>query len=863
MPEIILETGFDDELKSSYLAYAMSVIADRALPDARDGLKPVQRRVLHAMKELGLSSGGAHKKSARIVGETMGKYHPHGDSSIYEAMARMAQNFSLRVPLVDGQGNFGSLDGDSPAAMRYTEVRLAPEGELMHADVDEETVDFVPNFDESLSEPSVLPAALPNLLINGASGIAVGMATNIPPHNPVETLTLLAEYLRDGCSWSVSETASRMPGPDFPTGGEIVGRSGIREMYETGRGKFLLRGKTHIEETKNRNLVVITEIPYGATKSRIVAQIAEKLDEKGVDGIVAVRDESDRTGDRVVVEMYKKTEPKAVEALIHSATQLSGTFGGNLLALVDGAPRTMTLKEVFDSFIGHRREIVRRRTEFRLKRDESRLHIVEGLLKALDILDEIVALIRASKSVAEAKAGLVERFGFSLLQAEAILEMRLSRLVGLEYEALVKERKKLEKAIEEWKGILASSRKLDGVVAGEFDALADRFSKSPLSARRTALLDEEPEKKHGKDSPGQTLLSFEQKSPCVISLDGDGFLRKRDVKRRPRDEEAGSVFVENGLVYALGDDGRFYSRERTSIPDASSKKLLPAREFFGAGEGTSLVLVSPDDHDEALFVFGDGSLKRISLDTLKGDSSRKNTSKTAAPLNERERLLAVLPLKGDGDFEILLCTKFGRMLRIPGEKIPRKGISARGVAGIAVEEEDELVQAVAVPKSKAASSDLFAVAGTSNGRFFRFPLAGVKPSGRGGKGIYVHRGEKTSFGEIRDLVIVGAGDSLIADDGAEIPAENIRLREIGEHTLVSMTELQGVSALSVRRKRGARNGNDTANGDGENETDGYGVQLHRLPAAGDDTPEISGGSDDPEMPGDDGIYSGDDVEDER
>lgn len=849
MPENILETGFDDELKKSYLSYAMSVIADRALPDARDGLKPVQRRVLHAMKELGLSSGGAHKKSARVVGETMGKYHPHGDSSIYEAMARMAQNFSLRVPLVDGQGNFGSLDGDSPAAMRYTEVRLAPEGELMHGDVDEETVDFVPNFDESLTEPSVLPAVLPNLLINGASGIAVGMATNIPPHNPVETLTLLAEYLREGCSWSVSETASRMPGPDFPTGGEIVGTTGIREMYETGRGKFTLRGKTHIEETKNRYLVVVTEIPYGATKSRIVAQIAEKLDEKNVEGIVTVRDESDRTGDRVVVEMQKKTDPKAVEALMHSATQLSGTFGGNLLALAGGAPRTMTLKDIFDCFIGHRREIVRRRTEFRLKRDEARLHIVEGLLKALDILDEIVALIRASKSVAEAKSGLVERFGFSVLQAEAILEMRLSRLVGLEYEALVKEKKKLEKAIAEWKGILASAKKLDSVVAGEFDELAARFAKSPLAARRTSILDEEPEKKRGKDAPGQARLSFEQPTPCVISLDAEGYIRKREMKRRPRDEEEGSVFVTNGIVYALGDDGRFYSRERAGIPDASTKKLLPAQEFFGAGEGVSLVLVSPDDHDEALFVFADGSVKRSSLDTLKGDTSRKNTSKTATPLNEGERLLAVVPLKGDGDFDIMLCTKSGRAIRIPGAKIPLKGTAARGVAGIAVEDEDALVSSVALPSSEAAPDDLFAVVRTSNGRFFRFALSELKSSGRGGKGIYIHRGDKPSFGEVAEIAALSPGDSLIADDGAEITAENVRPRDVGEHTLVSMTEIPGMSRLSVRRRKNGRNGNGGTNGDeGADESvpeqDAGGAPARRLFAENDEGVQISGGSGD-------------------
>ncbi len=805
MSEKILETGFDEELKDSYLSYAMSVITERALPDARDGLKPVQRRILHAMKELSLSPSGAHKKSARVVGETMGKYHPHGDSSIYEAMARMAQPFSLRVPLVDGQGNFGSLDGDSPAAMRYTEVRMAPEGEMMHADVGEETVDFVPNFDESLEEPSVLPSALPNLLINGASGIAVGMATNIPPHNPVETLSLLSEYLKDGCSWSAADTASRMAGPDFPTGGEIVGRSGLREMYETGRGKFTLRGKVHIEETRNRNLVVITEIPYGATKARIVKQIADKLEERGVDGVVTVRDESDRSGDRVVVELQKRADPNAVRALLLSSTQLSGTFGGNMLALVDGAPTTMSLKDVFDCFIRHRREVVRRRTEFRLSRDEARLHIVEGLLKALDLLDEIISLIRSSKTTAEAKSGLVERFGFSALQADAILDMRLGKLVGLERDALVKEEKQLEKSIAEYRAILGSAKKLDSGVGREFDGLAAHFAKGPLADRRTAILDEEPEARRGKDSPGQVRLSFEQPGPCVVSIDGEGYIRKRDVRRRPRDEE-GSAFVTEALVFALGDDGRFYSRERAGIPDASTRKLLSATDFFGAEEGVRLTLISPDMHDTALFVFADGSVKRTSLEAMRGDSTRRNTSKSVASMMEGERLFAAIPLEEEDGMDIVLVSKFGRAIRVPAEKIPFKGVSARGVAGMALEEDDSLAAAFSVPGAKNAPDGLCAVARTSNGLFFRFGLDSLKTSGRGGKGLYIHRGDKPSFGEVVRVAALAPGDGLIADDGTVLPMESVGLREIGEHTLVSMTRLKGVGELRVERARNGGNG---------------------------------------------------------
>ncbi|NLM71522.1 MAG: DNA topoisomerase 4 subunit A [Synergistaceae bacterium] len=805
MSEIILETGFDEELKNSYLSYAMSVITERALPDARDGLKPVQRRILHAMKELALSPSGAHKKSARVVGETMGKYHPHGDSSIYEAMARMAQPFSLRVPLVDGQGNFGSLDGDSPAAMRYTEVRLAAEGEMMHADVDEETVDFVPNFDESLEEPSVLPAVLPNLLINGTSGIAVGMATNIPPHNPVETLSLLSEYLGEGCMWSAAEVASRMPGPDFPTGGEIVGRNGVREMYETGRGKFTLRGKTHIEETKNRNLVVITEIPYGATKSRIVKQIADRLDERGVDGVVAVRDESDRSGDRVVVELHRRVDAEAVRALLLSSTQLSGTFGGNMLALVGGAPATMSLKDVFDCFIGHRREVVRRRTEYRLNRAEARLHIVEGLLKALDLLDEIISLIRSSKTTAEARAGLVERLGFSILQAGAILDMRLGKLVGLEREALAREEKQLRKSIAEYRAILGSEKKLDSVVLREFDGLAAHFAKGPLAARRTAILDEEPEAKRGKDSPGQVRLSFEQPGPCVVSIDGEGYIRKRDVRRRPRDEE-GSAFITEGLVFAIGDDGRFYSRERAGIPDASTRKLVSATEFFGADEGTSLALISPDMHDSALFVFADGSLKRTSLDAMRGETSRRNTSRYVVAMKDGERLFAAVPLREEVVLDAVLLSKLGRAIRIPAGNVPLKGISSRGVSGMALEEDDSLAAALVIPGADAAPEDLHAVVRASNGLFFRFQLGSLRTSRRGGKGLYVHRGERPSFGEVVQAAALSPGDGLVADDGSILPMEDVGLRKTGEHTLVSMTKLDGVGELRPERGRNGGNG---------------------------------------------------------
>lgn len=809
MSERILETGFDEELKKSYLSYAMSVIADRALPDARDGLKPVQRRVLHAMRELGLSSTSSHKKSARVVGETMGKYHPHGDSSIYDAMARMAQSFSLRLPLVDGQGNFGSLDGDSPAAMRYTEARLGKAGELMHADVDEDVVDFVPNFDGSLEEPESLPSAFPNLLVNGSSGIAVGMATNIPPHNPTEILSLAADYMDGGCSMNSSELASSIQGPDFPTGGEIVGRSGLVEMYETGRGKFTLRGKMHIEDAGRRKLLVITEIPYGTTKSRIVAQIAEKLDEKGVEGIIAVRDESDRTGDRVVVEMNGKADVTLAENLIFSATQMETVFGGNIVALVGGKPSYLSLKDALDAYVAHRRSVTKRRTEFRLKRDERRRHIVEGLLLALGNMDEVVAVIRSSTGIPDAKKSLVAKFGFSEEQADAVLEMRLSRLVGLERNSLLKEKRALDSAVSEWNRILSSETALDGTVVSEMRALAAVFASDPLCARRTIVSDDDPEERRKKDSPGQTLLRFERVSPCVVSL-SDGFLRKRDVKRRPTGLRESSVFVSNGAVFAVGLDGRFYSREHAQIPDESSKKLLSAREFFGASTD-DLALVSPDVHDEVVFVFADGSLKRSSFEALKGDGARKNTSRAVVPLLEGETLFAAEPLSGNGDFDVVLTTRSGRAVRISGRDIPRKGAGARGVAGMAIAADDSLATAVFLPgcsTSDERSEPLFLMYGTTSGNMFRFDSSCLGTSGRGSKGTYVHRATETC-GFVESCIVVREGDELVFGDGNSMFVSSMTARGVGVHTAASLSRFPaGVTSFrgAVRRTASANAG---------------------------------------------------------
>jgi DNA gyrase subunit A len=446
-----------EEIKHSYLDYAMSVIVGRALPDVRDGLKPVQRRILYAMMELGLRAGSSYKKSARVVGETMGKYHPHGDSAIYETMVRMAQDFSMRYPLVNGQGNFGSIDGDPAAAMRYTEAKLYEMGELMLADIEEDTVEWGPNFDESLKEPLYLPSLVPNLLVNGSSGIAVGMATNIPPHNLSEVVDALEYMIDSDGNWEFGEIYARLPGPDFPTGGIILGRDGIIDAYRTGRGKVILRGKTVVEDGKRgKTSVIITEIPFMVNKTSLIETIASCVQEKHIDGVADIRDESDRDGLRIVLELQRDGDADLVLRQLYRRTQLQTTFGVINLALVNQHPEELPIADMLSHFLEHRRDVVRRRTQFRLDKALARAHIVEGLVKALDMIDRVIALIRGARTVQEAKDGLISQLGFSETQAQAILDMRLQRLTGLEREKLEAELAALFADIEGYRTILGN-----------------------------------------------------------------------------------------------------------------------------------------------------------------------------------------------------------------------------------------------------------------------------------------------------------------------------------------------------------------------------------------------------------------------
>src|SRR5215218_1230059 len=493
--------NIEDEMKRSYMDYAMSVIIGRALPDARDGLKPAHRRVLYGMKTMGLSATRGYRKCAKIVGEVMGNFHPHGDASIYDTLVRLAQNFNMRYPTVDGQGNFGSIDGDRPAAMRYTEARLKALADDMMTDLDKETVDFIPNYDETTEEPTVLPAPFPNLLVNGSAGIAVGMATNVPPHNLKEVI--------DGCVWLIENThfaaagtrlstadklralIRMIPAPDFPTAGQIVGRQGAVQAYMTGRGSILMRAKSEFESNKkgDRQAIIVTEIPYQVNKAKLIERIADLVREKTIEGISDLRDESDRDGMRIVIELKRGEVPEVVLNNLYKHTPLQSSFGVIMLAIVGGRPKVLTLLELIESFVEFRREVVRRRTEFELRKAEARYHILEGLKIALDHLDEVIKLIRGSKTVAEARDGLMTSFKLSQIQAQAILDMQLQRLTGLERQKILDELMELMKTIERLRAILSSEALLMGVVLGELKAVRDKFGDD----RRTVIIDQSGE----------------------------------------------------------------------------------------------------------------------------------------------------------------------------------------------------------------------------------------------------------------------------------------------------------------------------------------------------------------------------------
>jgi DNA gyrase subunit A len=743
-----------EEIKQSYLSYAMSVIVGRALPDARDGLKPVQRRILYAMMELGLRHNGAHKKSARVVGETMGKYHPHGDSAIYETMVRMAQPWSLRYRLVDGQGNFGSIDGDSAAAMRYTEARLFELGEMMLANIEEDTVDWGPNFDESLQEPLLLPSALPNLLVNGSTGIAVGMATNIPPHNLREVVDALC-YLIDTPAAEVefSEILKRMPGPDFPTGAIILGREGIRDAYRTGRGRVVVRGRMHMEEGKRgRVSVIVTEIPFMVNKTTLIEAMASAVQEKQIDGISDIRDESDREGMRIVLDLSRDGDPELVMRQLYRHTQMQSTFGVINLALVNGYPRELPIIDMLSVFLTHRRNVVRRRTEFRLNKALAREHILEGLVKALDIIDEVIALIRGAQTASAAKEGLVDRLAFSEIQAQAILEMRLQRLTGLEREQLHEELRQILADIKEYRKILGDAGILDGVIRSELAEIGGRFGDD----RRTEIID------NYEEATDEDLIP---ESDIVVVLSRDGFLRRQDLEsytlqgRGGKGRKGAFVHEEDAIamvsvththreLYFFTTRGRVMTLRGHMVPETKTGKGKQIAKLMPLEKDEQVVALYGGELaglNHAFFITRDGVAKRIELSEL-ADSNRPRRVIT---LDEGDEIAQVRLTTGKDD--LLLMTAEAQALRVSEEEFRSMGRSARGVRAMRLAPGDVIISCDVVgrPQEVTAAgvfqngeSHILILSERGVGKRSRFEE--FTPHHRGGAGVRsMHLGPKT------------------------------------------------------------------------------------------------------------------------
>ena len=684
-----------DEMRKSYLDYAMSVIIGRALPDARDGLKPVHRRVLYAMQDLGNTYNKAYKKSARIVGDVIGKYHPHGDSAVYDTIVRLVQSFSMRYPLIDGQGNFGSIDDDPPAAMRYTEVRMARLADELLADIDKDTVDFGPNYDDSLTEPLVLPARFPNLLVNGSEGIAVGMATKIPPHNLAEIIDATV-LLIENPGATFTEIIQKVPGPDFPTAGFIYGRGGIRSAYETGRGIVVMRARATVEPMpKDREMIVVTEIPYQVNKATLIKRIAELVREKKIEGISDVRDESDREGLRIVVELKKDEPAQVVLNNLYKLTPMQSSFGIILLAIVRNQPKVLSLREALLCFIEHRKEVVRRRTIFELNKAEARAHILEGLRRALDILDEIITLIRSSREPSIAKDGLITQFQFSDKQAQAILEMRLQRLTGLEREKIVSEYEEILKLIARLKEILANEAVLDGVIIEELREIQRTYG----DRRRTEIVDEEVELTREDLIPEEDVVItvthagyIKRTSASLYHSQGRG--GKGRIGMTARDEDfINHVFVTSTHSYLLvfTNRGHVYWLKAYEIPDVGTSgkgKAIVNLVNIGKDEKIADVIAVKgfEGGEYIIMATRDGIVKKTALTEY---SNPRSAGIRGINVSEGDELIGCQLT--DGSYDILLATRMGKAIRFSEGDVRAMGRIAHGVIGIRLNGDDRVV----------------------------------------------------------------------------------------------------------------------------------------------------------------------------
>jgi len=731
------------EMRDAYLSYAMSVIVGRALPDVRDGLKPVQRRILYAMHEMNLRHGEPYRKSARVVGDVLGKYHPHGDMAVYEALVRMAQDFTYRYPLVDGHGNFGSVDGDPPAAMRYTEVRMAAIAAELLTDLEKETVEFVPNFDESVKEPTVLPAAFPQLLANGASGIAVGMATNIPPHNLGELIDALL-YLIDHPEATWRELLALLPGPDFPTAGKIVGSRGIEDYFREGKGKFTLQGEASVEELgKGKQALIIRELPYQVNKAQLVEHIARLVEEKKLNEVAEIRDESDRDGIRVVLELRRGANPQYVMNYLLKHTAFRVSFGVILLALVDGKPEVLGMKEALEHFIRHRREVVTRRSQFELREAEERIHILEGFLKALDQIDAVIALIRASKSVPEAKEGLMREFDFSEKQAQAILEMRLQRLVALEREKIVTEYQELQAKVAHLREILSREDVLLGVIKEELRGIKEKYG----DPRRTRIVVEEEEE------IGEEALVREEE--VVITLTRDGYVKRVPLLTYRRQNRGGKgvagittkeedlvsdIVVTTTLsrVLLFTSSGRVFQLPAHRFPEAprQGKGMHLANLLPLEGEERVLTLIPVQDFREGrnlFFVTAGGRVKKSDLSEFMSITRKGIRAISLEP----DDTLSTVFITGGTD-EVLIATAQGYGLLFSEKEVRVMGRGAGGVRGINLRGNDRVVGACLVNRKET----LLVVSSSGLGK--RIELADFPLHHRGGKGIIIMKeGKRT------------------------------------------------------------------------------------------------------------------------
>jgi len=725
-------------MKTSFISYAMAVIINRALPDVRDGLKPVHRRILYAMNELGMTPDKPYRKCARLVGDVLGKYHPHGDSSVYDAMVRLAQDFNQRYPLVDGQGNFGSVDGDDAAAMRYTESRMEKLTMHLLGEIDKDTVDFYPNFDATLMQPSVLPSRFPNLLVNGSSGIAVGMATNIPPHNLGEVIDGCIHMI-DNPDCTLDDLMQFIQGPDFPTGGLILGRSGIRAAYHTGRGRIVMRAKTEIEEmTLNRQRIVVTEIPYMVNKARLVEKIAELVHEKKVEGISDIRDESDRAGMRIVIELKRDVIPQVVLNHLYKHTQMQDTFGANMLALVDGEPKVLTLRDMLFHYIRHQKDVVTRRTRYDLDKAEARAHIVEGLLKALDHIDEIVQLIKSSTDVASAREALIERFQFSEKQAQAILDMRLARLTGLERDKLTAEYEQLQEQIAYLTSLLNDEALLMGVIKDEMQQIRDKFADD----RRTELTfiegEIDIEDLIAPDDMVVTLTNFgyiKRLSKSTYRAQHRGGRGISGMTTRDEDVVRRLIIVNtHEEIMFFTDRGRVFSLMCYQIPEAGRTArgiaIVNLLALPGDEKVTAMIPVPRDDLEEHNLVMltQQGYIKKTPYSHFA--NIRKN-GLIALTLMEDDRLVAVELT--DGKQCLVLGSRLGKAIRFGEEKIRPMGRTARGVHAMKLAQDDRMIDMSVIGEGQSV------LAITEDGYGKRTDPDEYRETGRNGKGIIAMR----------------------------------------------------------------------------------------------------------------------------